>query len=963
MGAIIVSFDHPIHYMQISRVRDKLTADKPGSLTRSTLLNMAVRVAVVVALSAGISYLHIVHNLEFQAQEQLRQYISERGQKESSLFLLAEANHASFEADFLSRLEAMDDRDPIDRFNQLTEDHQDGTRRLQRKFYEGDLATGSFMSKNMTGVLGRNVDITDPSIHRRVVLSYDMLSAYGPAWNNRFFNLYTSTPRENLVLVYSTGTPCGLEAPPDLNMTGEEWYFIADEAHNLSRKTVLTCITYDQVLNEFFVTFSKTIYIDWRHILSVGNDISIQELTNRTLEERLPGTYNIVFRGDGQLVAHPQLMEKIKQNLGQLNISESDNAQLKQIFQLVKAADPQQTVLDDRESDEYLAVTKINGPDWYFVTVYPKSLLSGQALDAARFILISGLLALLVEVGLLFTVLRQKIARPLKNLLTATQQVSAGNFVVQLDTVRNDELGQLANAFTKMATQLQESFTTLEQRVADRTAELKVAKESADSANHAKSNFLANMSHELRTPLNGILGYAQVLLRDKTASPKQKDSFNVIYQCGSHLLTLINDVLDLSKIEAGKLEVISTDFYVETFLSGIVELCRIRAEQKEIAFTFEACNKLPAALHGDEKRLRQVLINLLGNAIKFTDQGGVTLKVGTVAHSLDPNASIAPLPARSSIRIRFQVEDTGVGMTPEQLEKIFLPFEQVGEKQRMVEGTGLGLAISTQIVELMGGELQVESIHGEGTTFWFEVELLEAKDWVNPPLEPTAQEITGYAGDRQTVLVVDDRWENRSVLINLLEPIGFILTEAENGQDALQQCQNQLPDLIVTDVAMPVMDGLEFVRQLRRQTKYAAVPVIVSSASVFDFDRQRSHEAGGSDFLPKPVQAEDLFDQIQQQLQLVWHYSKANLEVVKSEAIASPPAFVIPPAEKLKALYAAARIGDIRGIEKEAHALESLDLKYRPFVQPILKLAEALDNRAVLKLLKPYLATSELNHV
>lgn len=945
--------------MQIAQSYSKFIAGKSGSLTRNTLLNMAVRVAAVVALSAGVSYLHIVHNLELQTQEQLRQYITERGQKESNLFLLAEANHASFKEDFLSRLAAMGDRDPTDRFNELIQDNNDGTQRLRRTFYEGDPASGSLMGKNMTGYLGQDVDINAPSIHRRVVTTYDMLSAYGPAWNNRFFNLYASTPQEDLVLVYSTGTPWGLEAPADLDMTGEEWYYVADEAHNPNRETVWTGITYDQVLDEFLVTCSTPIYTNNQHVLSVGNDISIQELTDRTLKERLPGTYNLVFRADGQLVAHPKLTEQIKKKLGQYSILESGNEPLKQIFKLVTNADLKRSVLDNRQAKEYLAVTKIDGPDWYFVTVYPKSLLSGQALDAAKFILISGLLALLVEIGLLFFVLRQKVASPLRKLLGATQQVSAGNFAVQLDTTRKDELGQLASAFTKMATQLRESFTTLEQRVADRTAELQAAKISADFANHAKSDFLANMSHELRTPLNGILGYAQILLRDKTASPKQKDSINIVYQCGSHLLTLINDVLDLSKIEARRLELAPQDFHVANFLTGIVELCRLRAEQKDINFTFEVRNQLPTALYGDEKRLRQVLINLLGNATKFTDQGGVTLKVGTVTHSPNSNGPEVTMPDTSVSRIRFQIEDTGIGMTPDQLKSIFLPFEQVGDKQRMAEGTGLGLAISTQIVALMGGEIQVESTYGEGTTFWFEVDLPEAKAWVNPISKSSAQEIVGYEGDRQTILVVDDRWENRSVLINLLEPLGFNFIEAEDGQAGLQKHQSELPDLIITDIAMPVMDGLAFVRQLRQQKEGAAVPVIVSSASVFNFDRQQSHEAGANDFLPKPVQAEELFAQIQQQLQLTWQYDKsAKLEVQVEEAIAPPTELVIPPSGKLQGLYTAARIGDIRGIEKEAHSLQQLDPGYRAFLQPILKLAETFDNRAILKLLKPHMSAS-----
>lgn len=247
-----------------------------------------------------------------------------------------------------------------------------------------------------------------------------------------------------------------------------------------------------------------------------------------------------------------------------------------------------------------------------------------------------------------------------------------------------------------------------------------VSKESANAANQAKSDFLANMSHELRTPLNGILGYAQILERSKVLPDKERHGVQIIHQCGTHLLTLINDILDLSKIEARKLELAPKAIHFPSFMQGVVEICRVRSDQKGIDFIYHPESNLPQGIEADEKRLRQVLLNLLGNAIKFTDSGSVTLKVEINEASLD-----IPIP-----RIKFQIEDTGVGISPNEVNKLFQAFEQVGEQKRQSEGTGLGLAISQRIVELMGGKIQVESEIGVGSNFYFELAMPIALDWV-----------------------------------------------------------------------------------------------------------------------------------------------------------------------------------------------------------------------------------------
>ncbi len=486
--------------------------------------------------------------------------------------------------------------------------------------------------------------------------------------------------------------------------------------------------------------------------------------------------------------------------------------------------------------------------------------------------------------------------------------------------------------------------------------EIRQAKEAAEFANQAKSEFLSSMSHELRTPLNGILGYAQILKRDKNLNIQQQDGLDIIQQSGEHLLTLISDILDLAKIEAGKLDFQPGSIHLPTFLEGVAGMIRMRAQQKGLGFIYEALTPLPAGIEVDEKRLRQILINLLGNAVKFADEGQISFRVSMV----NGQSSVSPI---QNQMVRFEVADTGVGIEPEQIEKIFQPFEQVGDRERQAEGTGLGLSISRQLVQAMGGELQVESKVSQGSTFWFEVPLrvvevdAEAK-------QKKGRTIIGYKSRRQKVLVVDDKNYNRSVLVNFLEPLGFEIAVASDGREAIEQAQAERPDIIFMDMIMPVMMGFEAVQQIRQMPEVKRTVIIGASASVFEKDRQQVKLVGCDDFLPKPINYGTLLELLSMHLQLEWTYDDeqggqegtetrghGNKEHPEDEIQSLVP----PPPEELEVLLEMAMRGNMTDIRERATKLEQMDQKYKPFADKLQQLAKAYDDDEIEALIEQYM--------
>jgi len=464
---------------------------------------------------------------------------------------------------------------------------------------------------------------------------------------------------------------------------------------------------------------------------------------------------------------------------------------------------------------------------------------------------------------------------------------------------------------------------------------LLAAKDAAEAANRAKSAFLSNMSHELRTPLNGILGYTQLFKRDATLTPDQQQGVDIIHSSGEHLLMMINDILDISKIEADRIELVPIELEFPHFLKTIGSMMRVPAEQKGLTFNYQPEPNLPKAVLADETRLRQILLNLLNNAVKFTEQGEVTLRVQRHKHG-------------AVCQIRFEVEDSGVGIPQEQQASIFEPFHQVGDGQVKHQGTGLGLAISQRLVRMMGGELHVESggKTAVGSRFWFDLTLplITATESIKTSVMRSEIGYTRTTSDPMMktspfkILLVDDLAENRMVLNALLTPLGFTIVEADGGLDAIAKTTQFKPDLILMDLVMPNVDGLEATRQIRQQPDMMELPIIAISANVNETVQQESIDAGCNLFLPKPFSTKLLLAKLEQYLPLEWYYEADDTIARMGHVQSSDLETEIPSKMELNKMLNLIMIGDINGIKKRLSVLEKEGNQYSFFVAQLNRL-------------------------
>jgi C4-dicarboxylate-specific signal transduction histidine kinase len=727
---------------------------------------MGVRIAAIIILATLFSYLHIFSSFRTEALVQMERMVQERSHREQAIFVLAEDNQRILKKALLERIEAVRQEDPGARFDKLFAQLPDGTIRNRSEGFDA--------SRQPCVIVPKGV-VADTEYRRAMLAAHDVLVQYGPAFHARFTNTYVTLPGGALILYWPERPTWCQEAEPDMPMTTFPFFTVSTVENNPQRETAWTAIFADPVANAWVVSASTPVDMEGRHTATISHDILIDELISRTITEHLPGAYNMIFRDDGELIAHPGLeLENAAESYNILSAagqpaaaaarlrSKQLQAHLLHIFEKVKKRSPTESILEIPEHDEYAATARLKGPGWTFATILPKSVVSAAAFQVARYVLLFGLVSLLLELAIMYWVLRSQITRPLLTFTQATDQVAGGDFKVALEDSRDDELGRLAHAFQLMAQEVQRREEALrlaneglEQRVEERTKELQeVHQQLVETARQVgRAEIASNVLHNVGNVLNSVFTSALIaqerltgmkigsvdrvtelleahqadLSTFLTQDNRGKNMLPFLKQLGTHLQSERQEVLNLLGDVSRHTEHIAAIVKLQqnyarvpnkllepTQLAELVEdalhINQAALERHSIQVERNLAQVAPVTL--EKHKVLMILVNLISNA-KYAMDG------------LPPNERRLTVNLRVPVggRIQLEVRDNGVGIAPDMLRRIF----QHGFTTRK-DGHGFGLHSSALAAQEMGGSLTAHSEGvGKGASFILELPALSGR--------------------------------------------------------------------------------------------------------------------------------------------------------------------------------------------------------------------------------------------
>ncbi|MEM9540617.1 MAG: ATP-binding protein, partial [Cyanobacteria bacterium P01_E01_bin.42] len=709
--------------------------------------------------------------------------------------------------------------------------------------------------------------------------------------------------------VYEMGDRCDRREfveKTDYDPRERGWYRAGMERGKPSWSALYRSVTSQEVE----VSASAPVYRDGEAIGVLYSELALSEMVEflKDLEIGISGQAFIMERSgaivastaglpfdveEGEEERHPERLLATQSN--QPLIREAARGLVAEFGEMNAIASKEELVIETKGDRLFVQIAPLKddrGLDWQIVVVVPESDFFGEINANRRNTIALSILAA-IAATLMGIVTARWITAPILHLNSLAKKLAKGQWEKVVKSDRADEVGQLAQSFNTMAEQLQESFTTLEQRVEERTAELAQAKKAAEVANEAKSTFLANMNHELRTPLNAILGFAQILTRSQRLDPDLRDNATTIYHSGEYLLELVNQVLDLAKIEAGRASLQESNFDFYLFLDELEEMFQLRAETKGLQLLFEPAENIPSYWRCDRLKLRQILINLLGNAVKFTSEGRITLRINQ-----QPTNNQQPTTNNQQpTTINFEVEDTGVGIDPEDFPKLFEAFVQTQTGIEAREGTGLGLPLARQFVVMMGGEITaiangkaftppdrlVDRLPTTGTIFQFSINVTPVQAAEVETRESDRRIIALAPGQPQyRILAADDREINHQLLVKLLAPLGLEMKTARNGLEAVEICEDWQPHLIFMDLRMPVMNGDEATQKIRAKMTSQAPVIIAITASILEEEQIALSQSSFDDFARKPWRATTIFEKLAKHLGVRYIYEEEQPLVPQS---------------------------------------------------------------------------------